>query len=160
LTPTSVSRSHSPSIDSSPSLPYAAMSDFSPLDQSSQYIFCLVPYPAAPALGAPAGPPGTFFPVERQSQKAEQEKLDTMSNMSTEVSTCEMCEPAMPPTKGSIGHPFTCNKPCKYFAKKRGCKDESACDHCHLCAWKRPIRHKKKLSQAREMSKAVPALTA
>jgi hypothetical protein len=160
LSPTSVSRSHSPSDDSSPYTSSSFGSDSSSsFGQSSQYMFCLVPYPAAPAIAAPAVPPGTFFPVERQSQEAEQEKLDTMSNMSTEVSQCEMCEPAMPPTKGSIGHPFTCNQPCKYFAKKRGCKDESACDHCHLCAWK-PIRHKKKLSKPRVMSKAVPALPA
>jgi hypothetical protein len=122
-------------------------------------MFCLITYPATPALAAPAVPPGTFFSAERQSQEAEQEKFDTMSNMSTEVSTCEMCQPAMPPTKGSLGHPFTCNQPCKFFAKKRGCKDESACDHCHLCAWKK-IRHKKKFSKPRVMSKAVPALTA
>merc|ERR1740123_1971089 len=40
-------------------------------------------------------------------------------------------------SKGSIGHPFSCAKACKYAKKKRGCKDGDLCDHCHLCDWKR-----------------------
>jgi hypothetical protein len=37
---------------------------------------------------------------------------------------------------GSAGHPHACAKPCKYFAKARGCKDGAMCDHCHSCVWK------------------------
>lgn len=39
---------------------------------------------------------------------------------------------------GSVGHPNSCAGACK-FAKKRnrGCKDGSACLHCHLCKWTR-----------------------
>jgi len=40
-------------------------------------------------------------------------------------------------SKGSIGHPFSCAKACKYAKKKKGCKDGDLCDHCHLCDWKR-----------------------
>jgi len=43
------------------------------------------------------------------------------------------------PSKGSIGHPFTCADFCKYARKSRGCKDGVACDHCHLCTEKRKV---------------------
>eukprot|EP00419_Tripos_fusus_P058697 CAMPEP_0172917218 /NCGR_PEP_ID=MMETSP1075-20121228/197892_1 /TAXON_ID=2916 /ORGANISM="Ceratium fusus, Strain PA161109" /LENGTH=219 /DNA_ID=CAMNT_0013776649 /DNA_START=1 /DNA_END=657 /DNA_ORIENTATION=- len=36
---------------------------------------------------------------------------------------------------GSIGHPVSCAKACKFIMKKRGCKDGALCDHCHLCEW-------------------------
>jgi len=37
---------------------------------------------------------------------------------------------------GSLGHPFRCHLPCKFFTKsKRGCKDGSQCNRCHLCKW-------------------------
>jgi len=45
------------------------------------------------------------------------------------------CGPAMA-SAGSAGHPHTCGQPCKYWTKKRGCKDGAKCDHCHLCDWK------------------------
>mmetsp|Transcript_9811 Transcript_9811/g.17626 ORF Transcript_9811/g.17626 Transcript_9811/m.17626 type:complete len:222 (-) Transcript_9811:443-1108(-) len=38
---------------------------------------------------------------------------------------------------GSRGHPFTCAAACKYYPKKRGCKDGMNCDRCHLCTWTR-----------------------
>jgi len=34
---------------------------------------------------------------------------------------------------GSNGHPNSCEKPCKYLWKKRGCRDGALCSHCHLC---------------------------
>mmetsp|Transcript_1967 Transcript_1967/g.4331 ORF Transcript_1967/g.4331 Transcript_1967/m.4331 type:complete len:210 (-) Transcript_1967:225-854(-) len=48
-------------------------------------------------------------------------------------------EEAVPPlpSLGSAGHPETCKGACKYFWKKRGCKDGANCDHCHICEWKR-----------------------
>jgi hypothetical protein len=42
-----------------------------------------------------------------------------------------------PPSVGSIGHPFSCNAPCKYASKRLGCKDGSSCTRCHLCWWTR-----------------------
>lgn len=39
------------------------------------------------------------------------------------------------PSKGSAGHPKTCAEPCKYFRKKKGCKDGAECDRCHVCNW-------------------------
>jgi len=41
--------------------------------------------------------------------------------------------PPLPPSLGSVGHPDTCQKSCKYFWKTRGCKDGASCSHCHLC---------------------------
>lgn len=43
------------------------------------------------------------------------------------------------PSRGSIGHPYTCADACKYALKKRGCKDGANCDHCHLCEWNRYV---------------------
>jgi hypothetical protein len=45
--------------------------------------------------------------------------------------------PMPPVSRGSVGHPYSCAEACKYAKKKRGCKDGSSCDHCHLCDWKR-----------------------
>lgn len=42
-----------------------------------------------------------------------------------------------PPSRGSIGHPYSCGAACKYSGKPRGCKEGRNCDHCHLCPWKR-----------------------
>eukprot|EP00928_Gymnodinium_smaydae_P050069 TRINITY_DN3367_c0_g3_i2.p1 TRINITY_DN3367_c0_g3~~TRINITY_DN3367_c0_g3_i2.p1 ORF type:complete len:233 (-),score=30.44 TRINITY_DN3367_c0_g3_i2:464-1162(-) len=38
---------------------------------------------------------------------------------------------------GSVGHPLTCNAPCRFISGSRGCKDAVACTHCHLCTWSR-----------------------
>mmetsp|Transcript_116474 Transcript_116474/g.324582 ORF Transcript_116474/g.324582 Transcript_116474/m.324582 type:complete len:287 (-) Transcript_116474:50-910(-) len=40
------------------------------------------------------------------------------------------------PSVGSQGHPGGCAAPCKYFWKKKGCKDGASCSRCHLCAWR------------------------
>eukprot|EP00930_Biecheleria_cincta_P069424 TRINITY_DN5716_c0_g1_i1.p1 TRINITY_DN5716_c0_g1~~TRINITY_DN5716_c0_g1_i1.p1 ORF type:complete len:326 (+),score=39.65 TRINITY_DN5716_c0_g1_i1:38-979(+) len=47
-------------------------------------------------------------------------------------------------SRGSVGHPHSCSAACKYAAKGRGCKDGADCDRCHLCAWKRSHRSRKK----------------
>mmetsp|Transcript_19712 Transcript_19712/g.34995 ORF Transcript_19712/g.34995 Transcript_19712/m.34995 type:complete len:316 (-) Transcript_19712:204-1151(-) len=54
----------------------------------------------------------------------------------------EMLDPDSAPaqttmTVGSIGHPFSCSAPCKYYNKPRGCKDGKFCVRCHLCRWRR-----------------------
>jgi len=38
---------------------------------------------------------------------------------------------------GSVGHPRSCQQPCKYFSKPRGCKEGAQCTRCHLCKWNR-----------------------
>lgn len=43
---------------------------------------------------------------------------------------------------GSIGHPHTCRKGCKYHNKPRGCKDGKLCVRCHACPWMRYIETK------------------
>mmetsp|Transcript_31952 Transcript_31952/g.72906 ORF Transcript_31952/g.72906 Transcript_31952/m.72906 type:complete len:219 (+) Transcript_31952:73-729(+) len=37
---------------------------------------------------------------------------------------------------GSVGHPYECALPCKYFRKAKGCKDGSRCVRCHVCFWR------------------------
>ncbi|CAK0801187.1 unnamed protein product [Prorocentrum cordatum] len=50
------------------------------------------------------------------------------------------CAPAAPKdpkavlSVGSVGHPYTCQEPCKYVRKTRGCKDGSDCNRCHACS--------------------------
>eukprot|EP00931_Biecheleriopsis_adriatica_P026604 TRINITY_DN16172_c0_g1_i1.p1 TRINITY_DN16172_c0_g1~~TRINITY_DN16172_c0_g1_i1.p1 ORF type:complete len:226 (-),score=41.31 TRINITY_DN16172_c0_g1_i1:38-715(-) len=46
-------------------------------------------------------------------------------------------------SRGSAGHPYTCNEPCKYARKSRGCKEGINCDHCHACEWKKIFEKKK-----------------
>jgi len=63
---------------------------------------------------------------------------------------------APPPRKslGSAGHPLTCKGACKYVWKRRGCKDGSNCDRCHLCEWKRhEIRPGGRRHSSRRVSK-------
>eukprot|EP00927_Polykrikos_kofoidii_P051019 TRINITY_DN44836_c0_g1_i1.p1 TRINITY_DN44836_c0_g1~~TRINITY_DN44836_c0_g1_i1.p1 ORF type:complete len:550 (+),score=46.51 TRINITY_DN44836_c0_g1_i1:38-1687(+) len=38
---------------------------------------------------------------------------------------------------GTLGHPTSCALPCKFFSSNRGCKEESNCNRCHLCPWRR-----------------------
>lgn len=38
---------------------------------------------------------------------------------------------------GSVGHPHTCADACKFAWKRRGCKDGSDCNRCHLCVWRK-----------------------
>ena len=38
---------------------------------------------------------------------------------------------------GSVGHPYTCAKACKYVWRKRGCRDGANCPNCHYCKWQR-----------------------
>lgn len=44
---------------------------------------------------------------------------------------------------GSRGHPFTCQPPCKYAKKMRGCKDGILCDRCHCCTTARKGQYPK-----------------
>mmetsp|Transcript_42147 Transcript_42147/g.111316 ORF Transcript_42147/g.111316 Transcript_42147/m.111316 type:complete len:628 (-) Transcript_42147:339-2222(-) len=38
---------------------------------------------------------------------------------------------------GSVGHPYSCQKACKYVRRKGGCRDGEACKLCHHCHWSR-----------------------
>jgi len=40
-------------------------------------------------------------------------------------------------SRGSVGHPHACADACKYFWKKKGCKDGASCKRCHLCTCSR-----------------------
>lgn len=49
---------------------------------------------------------------------------------------------------GSAGHPYDCSPACKYATRTKGCKDGRNCIHCHLCAWKRTKRSRKKKTES------------
>jgi len=38
---------------------------------------------------------------------------------------------------GSVGHPHSCGKSCKYVRRKTGCTNGSQCLDCHQCQWRR-----------------------
>jgi len=38
---------------------------------------------------------------------------------------------------GTLGHPYNCSEPCKYFKRKGGCKYGTQCEKCHKCHWQR-----------------------
>jgi len=41
------------------------------------------------------------------------------------------------PSIGSVGHPYSCRKPCKYHRKATGCREGQLCVCCHLCEYQR-----------------------
>eukprot|EP00419_Tripos_fusus_P001534 CAMPEP_0172678130 /NCGR_PEP_ID=MMETSP1074-20121228/15165_1 /TAXON_ID=2916 /ORGANISM="Ceratium fusus, Strain PA161109" /LENGTH=184 /DNA_ID=CAMNT_0013496087 /DNA_START=91 /DNA_END=645 /DNA_ORIENTATION=- len=53
---------------------------------------------------------------------------------------------------GSVGHPLSCGGPCKYAWKRRGCKDGTKCNRCHLCEWRRGSRKNSDESDFRKNS--------
>jgi hypothetical protein len=90
----------------------------------------------------PKMPPGTLLRSAKSANKINQVRNDTLQlDAISEASNDDLCSPCAP-SVGSIGHPHTCADACKYTSKKKGCKDGSMCDHCHLCIWK-PTRSKK-----------------
>lgn len=38
---------------------------------------------------------------------------------------------------GSIGHPHSCQRPCKYASKRQGCYNGKICERCHFCPYTR-----------------------
>jgi len=44
---------------------------------------------------------------------------------------------SLAPSMGSLGHPFNCCSPCKYYRRSGGCREGPRCRNCHLCHWSR-----------------------
>ncbi|CAE8644932.1 unnamed protein product [Polarella glacialis] len=118
----------------------------SPDMRDNHYQPCLLPpVPPVYCFSVP-GPPWSCLPCNSSSygrvacgKVADGADLPTpgssisLASMSTSE---EGTEPLL--SLGSLGHPYNCATGCKYANKPRGCKDGSACDHCHLCEWRRP----------------------
>lgn len=43
---------------------------------------------------------------------------------------------------GSIGHPHSCAKACRYIKRQGGCNQGANCQDCHLCFWQRKCTQK------------------
>lgn len=80
--------------------------------------------------------PGPPDKGRRWSDMEDEELLAASGDAPSEIPV--PTENAINSSKGSIGHPLSCNEPCKYALKSRGCKDGADCDRCHLCKWKKP----------------------
>mmetsp|Transcript_67154 Transcript_67154/g.160175 ORF Transcript_67154/g.160175 Transcript_67154/m.160175 type:complete len:380 (-) Transcript_67154:133-1272(-) len=53
---------------------------------------------------------------------------------------------------GSVGHPYTCAKACKYVWRKRGCRDGANCPNCHYCKWQRKPKDEEEEEEEKEES--------
>jgi hypothetical protein len=82
-------------------------------------------------------PPG----LEALSEAAEPMTIDISMSPSFAPQVLQesgyIITPENAPSVGTIGHPYTCARGCKYFAKPRQCKDGYDCPRCHLCTWSR-----------------------
>jgi len=97
---------------------------------------------AAAAAPPPPPPPPAAFPMRPMRGAAG--GLVTTPLSDTQVDPSEKAPGVAPPdstwrvvSRGSVGHPHSCQEACKYVVKKRGCKDGAMCSRCHLCEWKR-----------------------
>jgi len=71
------------------------------------------------------------FPIILGGQASDPAKLLTGDMIGLQpVHRCAAC-----PSVGSIGHPYSCQPPCKYNTKGARCKDYQNCVRCHICKW-------------------------
>lgn len=105
------------------------------------------------AAGSGAGPPeadvaracSRTCSISSRREEAVQEERAHARQVSGEEGARESEDTSCPdppasssavyPSRGSVGHPYTCALACKYARKSRGCKDGAACARCHLCKW-------------------------
>jgi len=99
-----------------------------------------------PLAEAPPPPPApAAAPAQRDRTRANAPRTATV--MAKQNKKKKSCQPpaciGMPNefvgvlSVGSVGHPYSCQDPCKYVRKTRGCKDGADCSHCHVCVWNR-----------------------
>lgn len=69
-----------------------------------------------------------------------QTSIASMGRASSKASF-EESHAALPglPSLGSMGHPHSCNQPCKYVWKSQGCYNGASCERCHLCIYSRSL---------------------
>ena len=93
-----------------------------------------------------AGGPGDLDFAESLGRKLRAMKLgDPMTEQEGGASSSSTpWKPQGPPDKvpsqvsiGTVGHPTSCGPACRYVKRKGGCRDGTACSHCHLCFWVR-----------------------
>lgn len=53
-------------------------------------------------------------------------------------------------SRGTEGHPHSCNKACKYVRRKTGCREGASCPNCHACQWQRGLPAERGLVANRE----------
>jgi len=96
-----------------------------------------------PLAEAPPPPPApAAAPAQRDRTRANAPRTATV--MAKQNKKKKSCQPpaciGMPNefvgvlSVGSVGHPYSCQDPCKYVRKTRGCKDGSDCNRCHACS--------------------------
>jgi hypothetical protein len=71
--------------------------------------------------------------VEQQQKMQAQEQGEAWGD---DANVDEPPPPVPTVSIGSVGHPFSCAGACKFVRRKRGCKDGSNCDRCHICVWR------------------------
>lgn len=88
-----------------------------------------------------AGGLSFFAPWEKSPQCLRglgSEHSDAKSSFSSSECSTQASSTSEPwPSRGSEGHPDRCKLACKFFYRRRGCKDGMQCDRCHLCPFTR-----------------------
>lgn len=101
----------------------------------------------APPLPMWVAPPGLALPLRSDfgmsktssdvSSVPPSPSLDSLDTLPANTGS-----PSTVTSIGSVGHPHTCGKACKYARRKNGCRDGSNCLGCHLCQWHRGLESK------------------
>jgi len=93
-----------------------------------------------PTAEPPSPPPPA--PVATAAPRSRVPAREARAGISSQK--CAPLDGAGPPKSpkavlsvGSVGHPISCQEPCKYVRKNRGCKDGADCNRCHVCFWNR-----------------------
>eukprot|EP00435_Cladocopium_sp_Y103_P044054 s935_g12.t1 len=64
------------------------------------------------------------------------QQCQTLANKaSAQLQEIQEKHPGISVSVGSIGHPETCNWPCRFMKRAAGCVHGAACARCHLCTW-------------------------
>eukprot|EP00931_Biecheleriopsis_adriatica_P026605 TRINITY_DN16172_c0_g2_i1.p1 TRINITY_DN16172_c0_g2~~TRINITY_DN16172_c0_g2_i1.p1 ORF type:complete len:265 (-),score=48.53 TRINITY_DN16172_c0_g2_i1:91-807(-) len=103
------------------------------------------PDPSPTRSGLPRCVAYTAVVMEQEDETPSTKEGSTFDEACARMSWADIQDDAGFQTlsRGSVGHPFTCNEPCKYAKKSRGCKEGINCDHCHACEWKKSAAKKR-----------------
>lgn len=110
-------------------------------------------------MQAPQYPPGVWVPTQNEPELGANEDILSLAaplargNFSSLFNASSVTgdtravdvnryshEGAAAPSRGSVGHPYSCNLACKFYGTARGCKEGEGCMNCHICHWKRCYR--------------------
>lgn len=120
-------------------VPQGQISDQAPVEPNSKT--CVFVDPQAAVVGVPILQEGFWeCPVNLRGHEELsllfKQQCQTLANKaSAQLHEIQEKHPGISVSVGSIGHPETCNWPCRFMKRAAGCVHGAACARCHLCAW-------------------------